>query len=88
LNKLLISKNMLEFIIALLLALGYNLEDKTTLPELSPETMDVIRADDMYEKLGGDKEFNAVFSTGNDEVKPQDDIVIGIDPDPAEEEHI
>ncbi len=58
---------MLEFIIAFLLSLGYNLEDKSNLPDMDSKTMDLIRSDASYESFGGDKELQILFDSGTNE---------------------
>lgn len=75
---------MLEFIIALLLSLGFNIQNDTKLPEIDAATMEIIRADGMYNELGGDKEFDALFKSSSS--NPEDNIVIGVDPNPVQAE--
>lgn len=76
---------MLEFIIAILLSLGYNLEDKTIPQDLDADTLKMIQTDAEYEKLGGDLEFQTLYSSGEGSKDPEDNIVIGIDPNPPKE---
>ena len=76
---------MLEFIIALLLSLGFQPEDPSSLPELDAKTMDIIRADGKYEELGGDKEYQSIFGSGDTGTNGEDNIVITIDPNPEGE---
>ncbi len=76
---------MLEFIIAFLLSLGYNLEDKSNLPDMDSKTMDLIRSDASYESLGGDKEFQTLYDNSDGTSIPEDNIVIGIDPNPPKD---
>ena len=75
---------MLEFIIALLLSFGFQADEKVNLSDLDSATMDKIRADEKFEELGGDLEFNSLFKPDEGNSSPEDDIVITIDPNPAE----
>lgn len=75
---------MLEFIIALLLSFGFQADEKVNLSDLDSATMDKIRADEKYEELGGDLEFNSLFKPDGNDQKPEDAIIIGVDPNPPQ----
>jgi len=68
---------MLEFIIALLMSLGLYSGDKENL-KLDASSRDIIKADGAYQEYVGDVAFEDFLKSSN----PQDQIVIGIDPNP------
>lgn len=68
---------MLEFIIALLLSLGIQFDDASSMSKLDSETMDKVHAESKYQELGGDKEFTNIFGS-----KGEADIVVTSDPNP------
>ncbi|HNQ61863.1 MAG TPA: hypothetical protein PKJ62_05700 [Bacteroidia bacterium] len=72
---------MLEFIIALLMSLGLYSGDMDAL-KLDAASIDIIKANAAYEEFGGDKEFDSLFKSETS----QDQIVIGIDPNPPSQE--
>ncbi|TAH38803.1 MAG: hypothetical protein EYC69_14045 [Bacteroidetes bacterium] len=76
---------MLEFIIALLLSLGINVGDKSSLPLLDADTMNMVQSDSRYQELGGDQEFEALFKQTDSGSNGEDDIVPTIDPNPSDE---
>ena len=71
---------MLEFIIALLLSLGFNVEGRSSLPKLDAATADLIRAEGRYEELGGNQEFQTFYIPASN---GEDSIVPTIDPNPS-----
>ncbi len=75
---------MLEFIIALLLSWGYNLDSKSNLSNLDPEIMKIIQSDENYDKLGGDKEFLLINNSDKETSGGYDNIVVTSDPNPEE----
>ena len=75
---------MLEFIIALLLSLGINVGDKSSMPKLDAETMNIVQADSRYEELGGDQAFQSIMNQENLYPKSEDEIVVTVDPNPIE----
>jgi len=74
-------KNMLEFIIALMMSLGLYSGDMENV-KLDAASIDIIKADAAYTEYGGDQAFDDLKKSSNS----QDQIVIGIDPNPNEED--
>jgi hypothetical protein len=72
---------MLEFIIALLLSLGIQFDDASSMSKLDSETMDKVHAESKYQELGGDKEYDRLFGSIGD-----DHIVVTTDPNPPSTE--
>ena len=75
---------MLEFIIALLLSLGINVRDKSSIPNLDNETINIVQSDPKYGALGGNEAFQTLLRNQDSNSKGEDDIVVTVDPNPIE----
>ncbi len=74
---------MLEFIIALLLSIGYNLDSGLELQKLEPDVLEKIRSSEEFERYGGEEEFEKLSLTGYEE--PEEQIIPTTEVNPVEE---
>jgi hypothetical protein len=76
---------MLEFIIAFLLSIGYNVDSGLELQKLEPDVLEKIRSSEEFEKYGGEEEFNSILKLDDNEENSEDAVVVMPDVNPVEE---
>lgn len=76
---------MLEFIIALLLSIGYNVDGSLELQKLKPDVLEKIRSSEEFEKYGGEEEFNSLLNNSKEEDDSEEQVVVMPDVNPVEE---
>lgn len=74
---------MLEFIIALLLSIGYNVDGSFELQKLKPDVLEKIRSSEEFEKCGGEEEFKKLSVTGYED--PEEQVIPTTEVNPVEE---